>query len=124
MKSIFLVFLGGGIGSVMRYLLGKWINSLIVFSFPVGTLAVNIFACFVLGLVVGLADQRQLISPAARLFLATGICGGFSTFSTFSHETIVLFQNGLTLSMIFYVGLSLILCVAATFGGMYLIGRI
>jgi fluoride exporter len=80
---------------------------------------VNIVACLLLGFVIGLADHRQLISPATRLFWTVGFCGGFSTFSTFSHETLYLLQNGHTLSLFLYIGLSLLLCVAATFAGLY-----
>jgi CrcB protein len=124
MKSLFLVFAGGGIGSILRYLLGKWINSLLQHPFPVATLVINVLACLLLGFVVGLADHRQMISPATRLFWTVGVCGGFSTFSTFSNETLYLIQNGFTLSLLFYVSLSLLVCVAATFGGLYLSGRI
>jgi CrcB protein len=119
MKEIILVFVGGGLGSIVRFSLGKWVNSLHTHHFPFGTLAVNIVACFMLGAVVGLADHRQLISPASRLFWAVGFCGGFSTFSTFSNETLDLLQNGFHLSVLVYISLSLILCVGATFGGIY-----
>jgi len=124
MKSVLLVFFGGGLGSVLRYLLGKWISSVTNPSFPSGTLIINILACLILGLVIGLADDRQIISPSARLFWTIGVCGGFSTFSTFSNETLHLMQSGLTLSLLLYIMLSLVLCVSATFGGIYLSGRI
>ena len=118
--DILLVFLGGGAGSTIRFLLGRWVNAWHNHHFPFGTLSVNIFACLVLGFVVGIADHRQLISPAARLFWTVGFCGGFSTFSTFSAETLTLIQDGFHLSTVLYVVLSLVLCLAATFGGIYL----
>src|SRR5258706_3351179 len=118
--DILLVFLGGGAGSTIRFLLGRWVNAWHNHHFPFGTLSVNIFACLVLGFVVGIADHRQLISPAARLFWTVGFCGGFSTFSTFSAETLTLIQDGLHLSPVLYIVLSLVLCLAATFGGIYL----
>ena|SRR6478736_4190929 len=124
MKSVLLVFLGGGLGSVLRYLLSKGINSATSPTFPSGTLVVNILACLVLGFVIGLAEERQIISPSARLFWTVGVCGGFSTFSTFSNETLLLLQNSMTLSAALYVSLSLLLCLGATFGGMFLSGRI
>ena len=67
MKSLLLVFFGGGLGSVVRFSLGKWINALHSHHFPWGTLVVNVMACFVLGLIIGLADHKQIISPSARL---------------------------------------------------------
>jgi fluoride exporter len=120
MKSLLIVFLGGGLGSVVRYYLSRWINLLHTYNFPWGTLVVNILACLALGWIVGLADHKQLISPSAKLFWTVGFCGGFSTFSTFSSETLYLLQGGLTTSMVFYIIFSLLLCVAATFGGLYL----
>lgn len=117
MKSIVIIFVGGGLGSVIRYVLGKWINTWN--SFPLGTLVINIVACLFLGFVIGLADHKQIISPTARLFWVMGFCGGFSTFSTFSYETLQLIQNGLPGTMLIYIVLSLLLCLAATFGGLY-----
>ena len=121
MPSLVIVFLGGGLGSVVRYLLGRWVNTLHQHNFPWGTLVVNIAACFVLGLLVGIADHKQLFSASSRLFWTVGFCGGFSTFSTFSHETLSLLQQGLTPYALAYVALSLILCVAVTFTGIYLV---
>jgi CrcB protein len=120
MKNLLLVFFGGGLGSAVRFSLGKWVNALHNHHFPWGTLVVNIVACFVLGLVIGLADHKQVISNASRLFWTVGFCGGFSTFSTFSNETLYLLQGGFTLAMVLYISLSLFLCVAATFGGLYI----
>jgi len=120
LSDILLVFVGGGAGSTVRFLLGRWVNAWHNHHFPFGTLSVNIVACLVLGFVVGIADHRQLISPAARLFWTVGFCGGFSTFSTFSAETLTLIQSGFHLSTITYIVLSLVLCLAATFGGIYL----
>jgi len=120
LADILLVFVGGGVGSIVRFLLGRWVNAWHNHHFPFGTLAVNVVACFALGYVIGIADHRQLISPAARLFWAVGFCGGFSTFSTFSAETLTLIQSGFHLSMVIYIVLSLVLCLAAIFGGIYL----
>jgi fluoride exporter len=120
MKSLLLVFLGGGLGSVVRYSLGKWINLWHTHHFPLATLIINVVACLLLGFIIGLADHKQIISPAMRLFWAVGFCGGFSTFSTFSNETLSLIQNGFTISLLLYILLSLLLCVAATLGGIYL----
>jgi fluoride exporter len=118
MQTLFFVFLGGGIGSVVRYSLGRWVNSFHTHHFPFGTLAANVIACLTLGLLIGLADHRQLLSPNARLFWAVGFCGGFSTFSTFSHETLTLMQGGFGSSSIIYVIASLLLCVTAIYLGL------
>jgi fluoride exporter len=120
MKELLLIFFGGGLGSVVRFTSGKWINSWHTQHFPFGTLAVNIAACLILGFTIGLADHKQIISPSARLFWAVGFCGGFSTFSTFSAETITLLQNGFHLSSVLYVIGSLVFCVCATYAGLYL----
>jgi CrcB protein len=118
--NILLVFAGGGAGSTVRFLLGRWVNATHNHHFPFGTLTVNVIACLVLGYVVGIADHRQLISSAARLFWTVGFCGGFSTFSTFSAETLTLIQNGFHFSTLLYVVSSLVLCLGATLGGIYL----
>ncbi len=118
-KSFILVFIGGGLGSVARYLLGKWFvqNGTLI---PLGTLLANIAACFILGFVVGLADHKQLLSPDARLFWTVGFCGGFSTFSTFSAETLSLFQTGMPMVAIVYIASSVVFCLALTLAGLYL----
>ena len=117
--NIIIVFGGGGLGSVVRFLLGRWVNAWHNHHFPFGTLAVNVVACLVLGYVVGIADHRQLLSPSARLFWTVGFCGGFSTFSTFSAETLTLIQGGFHLSTAVYVASSLVLCLAGVFVGIY-----
>jgi CrcB protein len=119
-KTVILVFLGGGLGSVLRYSIGKWIGTLHTHYFPFGTLVANILACFALGIILGITDARQLMSPSAKIFWAVGFCGGFSTFSTFSGETLSLIQSGFTGSSLLYIGLSLTLCIGATLAGLYL----
>lgn len=120
MRELILIFVGGGIGSVTRFSLGKWVSSFHTQNFPYGTLVVNIIACFILGLLIGVADHKQILSPSSRLFWTVGFCGGFSTFSTFSTETVTLIQTGFHLSGILYILTSLIVCLAVTFAGLYL----
>lgn len=124
MKELIAVFIGSGLGGLSRYGLGKWINSFHNHHFPFGTLMVNFLACLILGFIIGLADHRQILSPPARLFLAVGFCGGFSTFSAFSSETLTLFQQGHNISLVLYILGSIILCVVATFGGLLIAERI
>jgi fluoride exporter len=122
-RDLLFIFLGGGLGSVVRVAVGKGISSIQNTNFPYGTLTANIIACLVLGFVIGLADHKQIISPAARLFWAVGFCGGFSTFSTFSAETISLFQNGFHFSTALYIFGSLLFCITATYAGLYFGGH-
>jgi CrcB protein len=124
MKELIAVFIGSGLGGLSRFGLAKWIDGLHDHHFPFGTFVVNVVACFALGFVIGLADHRQILSPTARLFLAVGFCGGFSTFSTFSSETLTLFQQGHNISLVLYILASVLLCVTATFGGLFIAERI
>ncbi len=89
-----LVFIGGGIGSVFRYLMAGWVYSLLGSSFPYGTLFVNITGSFIIGFFLTLAEDKFLIAPDIRAFVAIGIVGGFTTFSTFSYETFKLLRSG------------------------------
>lgn len=95
-----MVFLGSGIGGVCRWVLGsavgRWASPLLPGSFanfPVGTFVVNILGCFLIGIFYGLAD-RHTVSPEIRALLTAGFCGGLTTFSTFSHENLLLFGSG------------------------------
>ena len=101
--SYLYVFLGGGLGSVCRYLLARWIPSE---TFPWATLAANILSCIILGALVALAS-RSFLSAPYRLLLVTGFCGGFSTFSTFSNECLQFLKMGQYWAVALYVGLSL-----------------
>lgn len=121
MKNLLLVFLGGGLGSSVRYLIGRWVGTYYSQLFPVATLLSNVTACFLLGLAIGLADQRQLLSPAARIFWTIGFCGGFSTFSTLSNEALVMVQHGQAVTSLIYVLFSLLLCVVAVLFGQVLV---
>ena len=120
MRQLLLVFFGGGLGSVTRFVLGKWISTLHQHHFPWGTLAANVGACLAVGFFIGLADHKQIISPASRIFWVVGFCGGFCTFSTFCVGTINLIQQGFTILSFSYLFASVALCVGATFAGLQL----
>jgi CrcB protein len=90
--NILLVAVGGAIGATARYLLGGWIQSWVGSSFPWGTLVINVSGSLIIGLVLGLVD-RGTLSSQARLFLAVGLLGGYTTFSTFSYEGIQMVQS-------------------------------
>lgn len=95
MKSILLVALGGGLGSVARYKFSGWIlHHTAQWKFPAGTFAVNVMGCLIAGWLAGLAEKRDLFSPEVRILLFTGIVGGFTTFSAFGLETLFLLRRG------------------------------
>lgn len=108
------VFLGGGLGAVLRLAVGKWTLAWFGPGFPVGTMAVNVAGCFAIGLAVAALDGVGL---TARLFFVTGLLGGFTTFSAFSLDALTLWQRGEAGTAILYVGLSVILSLAAAWGG-------
>jgi fluoride exporter len=121
MKLLLLAAAGGALGSSARYLVNVGAGRLFGMGFPWGTLTVNIVGCFIMGLLVGLGATRLTISEEARVFLATGVLGGFTTFSAFSADFALLAMRknyGLaTLYLTGSVGLSLL----AVFAGLYLI---
>lgn len=121
MKELTLIFLGSGLGGALRYFFGRWINTFLSSPFPLSTLLINVLACFLLGLAVGFADYKQIITAPTRLFWIVGFCGGFSTFSAFSFESLTLIQQGAAWTNIMYIALSLILCISATYIGVLLV---
>lgn len=120
MKEILLVGTGSFIGGVLRYLVTQLMMSKHWSVFPFGTFAVNILGCFLIGLIIALGD-KNFIPLESRLFLATGLCGGFTTFSAFSNETLLLFNNGHSAYAVLYVSLSVAMGVTATYFGYFLI---
>jgi CrcB protein len=113
------VALGGAIGSVGRFWLTGVMMALTGPRFPWGTLLINVLGSFVIGLVAGLTltTGRIAMHPDVRIFLMTGICGGFTTFSAFSLQTLELLQSGDTVSAMGYAIGSVVLCVVATYCG-------
>ena len=106
--NLLVVGLGGALGAVCRYLLGQVIPKL-GSGFPLATFAVNIVGCFAIGLIVGFIGRHGSLDPRLVLFLQTGICGGFTTFSTFSLEALTLLENGRFTAGIFYIVLSILI---------------
>jgi fluoride exporter len=90
---VLLVALGGAIGASSRYLLGMWIQTRVGSDFPWGTFVINVTGSFLIGIVLGLVNAGTF-SAEARLFLAVGVLGGYTTFSTFSYETLELLADG------------------------------
>ena len=92
-KMMIIAGIGGFIGTCLRYLIGKLTHVLCVSSFPCSTFIVNIIGSFVIGIFFGLAEKTHLISTQMNVFLITGFCGGFTTFSSFSDDLFLLLQN-------------------------------
>lgn len=95
MKAIIVVGMGGAMGSIARYLLSSWVNRMAQdWRFPVGTFVVNVLGCAAIGFLAGLATRENYFPLEVRLFLFTGVIGGFTTFSAFELETLNLIRNG------------------------------
>lgn len=117
MKSLLLVFIGGGTGSVARYLLGKYLNSTTT-GIPYGTFAANVLGSLLIGIILGWALKNNSLSSNTALLLATGFCGGFTTFSTFAYENHVFLKSGDFMTFGLYAIASFALGILAVFGGM------
>jgi CrcB protein len=116
--TLWYVALGGALGSSCRFLLGPALQRAFDTLFPIGTLVINVAGSLILGVIAGLVAGGSSLSPDARAFLAIGFCGGFTTFSTFSYETLQLVDEGESLRAAGYVGLSVGLSLAAAFVGL------
>lgn len=112
-------FLGGG----ARYLVARWLPGPAVGAFPWATFAVNVAGCSLLGLLAGLGTAGRAVDPRVRLLLATGFCGGFTTFSTFMDENLSLLRGGRPGAFALYAAASLVLGFAAIVLGHHLAGR-
>jgi len=119
-KHLLLVGFGGFIGSVARYLLSGAISKWFPHSFPFGTFVVNVSGCLLIGIVYGLATRFGWMTQEWRIFIATGICGGFTTFSAFAYESFRLLETSEYWTFAAYTFLSLLLCLLAVFFGMSL----
>lgn len=110
----------GGLGCMARYLVSGWAISLAGRSFPYGTLAVNVLGSLLLGLIMEGSLRSTLLSPELRLAITVGFLGGFTTFSTFSYETVRLLEEGSLVAAGLNVLLNLTVCLAAVLCGIYL----
>lgn len=126
LSNVFLVGIGGFIGSVLRYLIGGYVQGSSKSIFPYGTLTVNLVGCFVIGFLAQLAENRGAFSSEARAFVFIGILGGFTTFSSFGNETLNLARDGEMLNAFANIGLNVVLGLLAVWLGRtvsYLIWR-
>jgi CrcB protein len=117
LRNILLVAIGGAGGSVLRYLVGLMIR---VNNFPAATFIINIIGCLLIGIVIGFTSKNANDQQQWRLLLATGFCGGFTTFSAFSYESLQLIQEQRWLACFLYISASVIIGITATFAGFWI----
>lgn len=120
MKAFLIVAIGSGLGGALRYGMQLLLQRFYPSAFPLGTLSVNITGCFLIGIFFSLAEKNTLISPEIKLFLITGFCGGFTTFSAFSIDNITLMNSGHFLYFFLYMAGSVLIGIGATLLGIYL----
>lgn len=120
MKQVLLVFLGGGLGSVLRFIIGKYLNNPSN-GIPYGTFAANILGSLLIGIILGLAAKNNALNQSQTLLLATGFCGGFTTFSTFAYENHVFLKAGDFTSFAIYTIASFVIGFLAVFFGMFIV---
>ncbi len=120
-KALLFVGLGGGIGSVFRYLASVLTQKYVQSAFPWATFIVNVLGCLIIGLLIGILAKQEAENTTVKWLFVTGFCGGFTTFSTFALENIKLFQSGNTLLALLYIALSVLLGIFAVWGGMIVV---
>ncbi len=123
MRTLLFIGMGGFIGSVLRYTMARYVQASVLSSFPFGTLTVNVAGCLLLGIIYGILEKGTLISPDLRLMLTVGVCGGFTTFSTFSAENFFLLRDGQIFYFLLYTFSSVFFCLLAVYLG-YVISKL
>jgi fluoride exporter len=123
-KVFWAVALGAAVGGVSRYYLVGFIQQRAGADFPAGTLVINITGSFLLGFIMRMALQADVISPEVRALLTTGFCGGYTTFSTFSYETALMLEDGEYRRAALYIGASVVIALALTFLGFAVANRL
>jgi CrcB protein len=121
LKSMFIVGAGSFVGGVLRFCLSQCMKNLMETGFPWGTLAVNLMGCLIFGIIYGLFSRFSSPASSWCLLLTTGICGGFTTFSTFAYESQQMLQNGNLLGLISYISASILLGLALVGLGVWIV---
>ena len=117
MRFLLIVFIGGGLGSIARYLVNRWVGGTLTSVYPYGTFLVNIIGCFLIGFLIFFTQRAGTSTISWRLFLVTGFCGGFTTFSSFAFENVELIGNQQLLIFFVYATGSVVLGFLATYLG-------
>ena len=120
-KILLLIGTGSFFGGISRFLLSKYVQNLVLSSFPFGTMAVNILGSFLIGVIYGVSQRSNMLDESLKLLLAVGFCGGFTTFSTFSQENMALLKDGDIMYFFAYSTISVLLGVAAVIFGAWII---
>jgi len=116
-KSLLIVGLGGFAGTISRYLISRYFQIHFSTVFPWGTFLVNILGCFIIGIIYGVSEKGDFLSPEIRLLLTVGFCGGLTTFSTFSNDAFLLFNQQEWFRFAFYTSASFFLGLIAVYFG-------
>lgn len=116
-KQLLLVGTGGFIGSVARFLISKLNTRVDWLALPLGTLTVNVLGSLLIGFLIGISEKSPVLTMEWRMFLMVGLCGGFTTFSSFTGENLMLLRNGQILPLLLYTALSILLGFTAVYLG-------
>jgi CrcB protein len=117
LKQLLLIGAGGFLGSVARFLVSRLNTRIEWFAIPVGTLTVNVVGSLLIGFLIGISEKSPILTVEWRMFLMVGLCGGFTTFSSFTGENLMLLKNGQVLPLLLYTGLSVLLGFTAVYLG-------
>jgi len=117
LKQLLLIGAGGFIGSVARFLVSRLNSRVDWFSIPIGTLTVNVVGSLLIGFLIGISEKSPILTVELRMFLMVGLCGGFTTFSSFTGENLILLRNGQIFPLLLYTGLSILLGFTAVYLG-------
>ncbi len=121
LKNIILIGLGGGVGSILRYLTSVIINRNYDSKFPLATILVNIIGSLLIGITLGYLQKNNIGDSNWKYIMAIGFCGGFTTFSAFAWENANLMNNGLTVLSMIYILTSIVTCILAVFAGVWVV---
>ena len=123
-KTYLIIGLGGFLGSTSRFAMAQFMQRFFQTTFPIGTLSVNIIGSLVIGILYGISEYFNWLSPSMRMFLAVGFCGGFTTFSSFAYENISLLRDAQYFNFILYLSVSIIAGLFAAWSGFTLIRQL
>ncbi len=117
MRALFIIGMGGMLGSIARYLTSQMFNRYLSNPLPLGTLMVNVIGAFLIGLIIGLGERYRWFTEPWHFFLAIGFCGSFTTYSTFAYENYSLIKEGHFSTLIFYITISLVAGILLAWAG-------